>query len=177
MHDPDRRRRHRLPVLARLQPEHEGRGDLPLPILGRWGDIRGTPQTVHGPPNWGVRPGDRPQLDGRARRRSERPVDLPERGRRQRSADGDARGSSQNNPPVAEFLGDYVYAAATNDFGAFVWNDVRTAEDCPAIDAWRAALRTKDKKDDPPRPEPNNDCPANFGNSSIFGTAIADPTP
>ena len=92
-----------------------------------------------------------------------------------RSTAGDARGSSQNDL-TGEFLGDYVYATATNDFGAFVWNDVRTAADCPAVDAWRAALRTKNKKDDPPTPEPNNDCNANFGNSSIFGAAIADPT-
>jgi hypothetical protein len=92
-----------------------------------------------------------------------------------RSAPGDARGSSQNDL-TAEFLGDYVYAAATNEFGAFVWNDVRTALDCSAVDTWRAALRTKDKKDDPPRPEPNNDCSADFGDSSIFGAAIADPT-
>jgi len=61
-------------------------------------------------------------------------------------------------------------------FGAFVWNDVRTALDCPAVDAWRSALRTKDKKDDPPRPEPNNDCSADIGDSSIFGATIADPT-
>jgi hypothetical protein len=93
-----------------------------------------------------------------------------------RSVPGDARGSSQNNPPVAEFLGDYVYASATNDFGAFVWNDTRAAADCPDIDAWREALRTKTTKDDPPQPEPNNDCPASFGNSDIFGVAIADPT-
>jgi hypothetical protein len=92
-----------------------------------------------------------------------------------RSASGDARGSSQNDL-TAEFLGDYVYAAATNGFGGFVWNDVRTAADCPAVDVWRAALRTKSTKDDPPKPEPNNDCAANFGNSSIFGVAIADPT-
>jgi hypothetical protein len=91
-----------------------------------------------------------------------------------RSSPGDARGSSQNDL-TGEFLGDYVYATATNDFGAFVWNDVRTSTDCPSVDAWRAALRTKDKKDDPPTPEPNNDCNASFGNSSIFGAAIADP--
>ena len=97
-------------------------------------------------------------------------------GEAHRSVPGDARGSSQNNPPVAEFLGDYVYASATNDFGAFVWNDTRAAADCPDIDAWRAALRTKTTKDDPAQPEPNNDCPASFGNSDIFGVAIADPT-
>jgi len=92
-----------------------------------------------------------------------------------RTTSADARGSSQNDL-TAEFLGDYVYAAATNDYGAFVWNDVRTAADCPDIDQYRAALETKTKKDDVPAPEPNNDCPDNFGNSSIFGAAIADPT-
>jgi len=92
-----------------------------------------------------------------------------------RSTPGDARGSSQNDL-TAEFLGDYVYAAATNDFGAFVWNDDRTSTDCPAIDAYRASLETKSTKDDLPPPEPNNDCSPNFGNSSIFGVTIADPT-
>jgi hypothetical protein len=91
-----------------------------------------------------------------------------------RSTPGDARGSSQNDL-TAEFLGDYVYAAARNDYGTFVWNDVQTAEHCTDIDGWRMALRTKSKKDDPPRPEPNNDCPTDFGDSSIFGASIPEP--
>jgi hypothetical protein len=89
-----------------------------------------------------------------------------------RSPPGDARGSSQNDL-TAEFLGDYVYAAATRDYGAAVWNDVRNAADCPAIDAWRMALRTGEAV---PTPAPQQDCPATFGNSDIFGGSYADPT-
>jgi hypothetical protein len=89
-----------------------------------------------------------------------------------RSAAGDARGSSQNDL-TAEFLGDYVYAAATNSYGAAVWNDVRNAADCPAIDAWRMSLRTGAAV---PTPAPQQDCPATFGNSDIFGGSYADPS-
>jgi hypothetical protein len=90
-----------------------------------------------------------------------------------RSTPGDPRGSSQNNL-FLEFLGDYVYAVATDTYGAAVWNDVRNAADCPAIDAWRAAAQS-----DPttPMPAPQQDCPATFGNSDIFGGSFNDPTP
>ena len=90
-----------------------------------------------------------------------------------RGANGDPRGSSQNNL-VGEFLGDYVYAVATRSYGAAVWNDARNAEDCTAIDAWRMSLRTGTTV---PRPAPEQDCLPNFGNSDIFGGAYTDPSP
>jgi hypothetical protein len=120
-----------------------------------------------------------------------------------RGPGGDPRGSSQNNL-AAEFLGDYVYAAATRTYGAAVWNDVRDAADCPAIDAFRQALHdqavatgtpvadpeeprgeedmvhnaNKTQAADPPvAPPVQQACPATFGNSDIFGGTYADPTP
>jgi hypothetical protein len=89
-----------------------------------------------------------------------------------RGAVGDPRGSSQNNLQ-AEFLGDYVYAAATRTYGAAVWNDARNAAVCSAINAWRAALQTGSTA---PPPAPGVDCPATFGNTDIFGGSYADPT-
>jgi hypothetical protein len=90
-----------------------------------------------------------------------------------RGAPGDPRGSSQNNL-VGEFLGDYVYAVATRTYGAAVWNDTRAAADCPAIDAFRQALANGQS---PAPPAPQQQCPANFGNSDIFGGSYPDPTP
>jgi len=90
-----------------------------------------------------------------------------------RGQTGDPRASSQNNLQ-AEFLGDYVYASATNDFGVAVWNDVRNGADCPAIDAWRMALRIGDTS--VPRPAPQTDCAATFGNTDIYGGSYADIT-
>jgi hypothetical protein len=95
-----------------------------------------------------------------------------------RAPAGDARGSSQNNLD-AGFLGDYNYAFATNAFGVAVWNDVRAAADCAAIDAYRQALfnfLTGASSTGPTKPAPNNVCPAMFGNTDIFGGSYADPT-
>jgi hypothetical protein len=86
---------------------------------------------------------------------------------------GDARGSSANGL-TAEFLGDYNYVSATRAGAVAVWNDVREAADCPAIDAYRQSLA--DPAADLPPPRPNTDCPATFGNSDIWGAALADPT-
>jgi hypothetical protein len=119
-----------------------------------------------------------------------------------RGAAGDARGSSQNSLS-AEFLGDYVYAAATRTYGTAVWNDVRNAADCPAVDTFRQELheaavasgvRTadaeeprgaerreqrgkKEQGEDEGPPAVQTACPNNFGNSDIFGGSYTDPTP
>jgi len=96
-----------------------------------------------------------------------------------RGPTGDARGSSAN-ALTDEFLGDYDYAFATNDFVVAVWNDARDAADCPAIDAYRQDIvngEAEGTPDDATRPAPNNDCPSTFGNTDIFGGSYADPTP
>jgi hypothetical protein len=92
-----------------------------------------------------------------------------------RGEPGDPRGSSAN-ALISEFLGDYVYAAATRTYGAAVWNDARRADPCAAINAWRQALQNGEE---PPAPRPEIDCPdaPRFGNSDIFGGTYPDPTP
>jgi hypothetical protein len=95
-----------------------------------------------------------------------------------RGASGDARGSSQNNLWLS-FLGDYVYAIATDTYGAAVWNDVRNAADCPAIDTWRIAAQQAIQSGStvPTKPAPQQACAASFGNSDIYGGSFTDPTP
>jgi hypothetical protein len=82
--------------------------------------------------------------------------------------------NSSANGLISEFLGDYNYAVATRTYGAAVWNDVRNAADCPAIEAYRQSL-----VDGEPiaRPAPGTDCPATFGNTDIYGASFPDPTP
>jgi hypothetical protein len=83
-----------------------------------------------------------------------------------RSAVGDPRGSAQNSL-TAEFLGDYVYTDAMNDYGVGVWNDARNATVCPAINAWQMAIRTDpDTAGNPPNPV--TACPAGYGDSDIW---------
>ncbi|HZX05027.1 hypothetical protein [Kribbella sp.] len=91
----------------------------------------------------------------------------------ERTAGGDPRGSSANSL-TSEFLGDYVYAAATNDTAVAVWNDAHNAGVCSSINAYRASLYTAS-----PAPAPNvlGTCPATFGNTDILGGSYPDPTP
>jgi hypothetical protein len=64
---------------------------------------------------------------------------------------------------------------ATRTYGAAVWNDVRNAADCPAVDAWRISREPGNTL--LPKPAPGQVCPATFGNSDIYGGAYLDPTP
>ena len=86
-----------------------------------------------------------------------------------RGESGDPRGSSAN-ALTDEFLGDYVYAAATSTYGVAVWNDARNAADCPAIDAYRQALQNGAAAT---APDVQQVCPLNFGNSDIFSFTTA----
>lgn len=80
---------------------------------------------------------------------------------------GDARGTSQGRILYNEFLGDYVYAIATENYGAAVWTDVRRTADCPAMDVWRQdSFDAEDLVF--PAPWPLGDCQPAFGNNDIF---------
>ncbi len=81
---------------------------------------------------------------------------------------GDARGSSANGLD-GEFIGDYNWIVATNGFAVAVYNDVRNAVHCPAVDTWRQALANGSS---PPQPSPASSCPATFGNSDIFAARV-----
>ena len=96
--------------------------------------------------------------DGRVQRDPPRPARRPAR-------------VSARTTSSAEFLGDYVYAAATRTYGAAVWNDTRNAADCPAIDAYRQALENGQTA--ATAPDVQQQCPATFGNSDIWAFTTA----
>lgn len=85
---------------------------------------------------------------------------------------GDARGTAFGEYNYEEFLGFYVSAVATRDYGIGAWTDVRRAADCPAMDAWReASLKAGNLI--APTPWPLTACPAGFGNSDLWSATTA----
>ena len=85
---------------------------------------------------------------------------------------GDPRGST-SNAFEDEFIGDYVYTAATRTAAVGMWNDVSQAADCPAIDAFRASLHTVTPASPP---DVQGSCAPNFANSDLRAALVADPT-
>jgi len=90
-----------------------------------------------------------------------------------RGATGDGRASSAN-ALIDEFLGDYNAVDATDGGAVAVFNDARDALVCPAINAYRQAVVNGTAG---AAPAPATDCPRTFGNTDIYSSAAADPTP
>ena len=90
-----------------------------------------------------------------------------------RGAIGDARASSAN-ALIDEFIGDYNTVAATDTGALAVFNDARDAAVCPRINRYRQSI-----VDGSPiaAPAPATECPPTFGNTDIYSSAAADPTP
>jgi hypothetical protein len=83
---------------------------------------------------------------------------------------GDLRATYPGHRLREERIGDYVYAAASRDYGVGVWLDARNAAVCPAVQDWRARSLAAGQ---PvlPAPWPLADCPAAFGNTDIWSAA------
>jgi hypothetical protein len=82
-------------------------------------------------------------------------------------ATGDVRGSYPGHDIYQERVGDYVYAAATRDYGVGLWTDVRDAPVCDAVqqyrqDSYNAGQRAL------PAPWPLAACDAHWGNTDIW---------
>ena len=80
---------------------------------------------------------------------------------------GDLRGTFPGHRLREERIGDYVYAAASRDYGVGLWIDARNAAVCPAIQQWRGDSLAAGKEL-LPAPWPLADCPAAFGNTDVY---------
>jgi hypothetical protein len=79
----------------------------------------------------------------------------------------DLRSSFPGHRFREERVGDYVYAAASRDYGVGLWIDVRNAAVCPAIQDWRAESLDAGHIITP-APWPLTDCPATWGNMDVW---------
>jgi hypothetical protein len=105
-----------------------------------------------------------------------------------RGMEGDARASSAN-ALIDEFIGDYNTVDATNSGAVGVFNDARNATVCDSIDAFRQDVVNEgtgtgvgeEDQAVPAQagdaPAPATDCLPGFGNTDIFASVAADPTP
>ena len=85
---------------------------------------------------------------------------------------GDLRASYPGHRFREERIGDYVYAAATRDYGVGVWLDAGNAAVCPAIQDWRAASLAAGEPVIP-APYPLADCPPTWGNTDVMAATTA----
>ena len=81
---------------------------------------------------------------------------------------GDLRASYPGHRLYEERVGDYVYAAASRDYGVGLWVDARDAAVCPAIQDRRARVLSVPGAAVIPAPWPLADCPRTFGNTDVW---------
>jgi len=79
----------------------------------------------------------------------------------------DLRSSYPGHRFREERVGDYVYAAASRDYGVGLWIDVRNTEVCGPIQDWRAQSLAAGQPVIP-APWPLADCPATWGNMDVW---------
>jgi hypothetical protein len=80
---------------------------------------------------------------------------------------GDLRATYPGHDLYQERVGDYVYAAASNDYGVGVWTSAPDAGVCDAVQSYRARSLAAGHRVLPGAPWPLADCPPNFGNTNI----------
>jgi hypothetical protein len=79
---------------------------------------------------------------------------------------GDLRATYPGHDLYQERVGDYVYSAASNDYGVGVWTSAANAAVCNAIQNYRAQSYAAGHHA-LPAPWPLTDCPPTFGNTDI----------
>jgi hypothetical protein len=86
-------------------------------------------------------------------------------------SNGDIRGTYPGHDIYQERVGDYVYAAASRDYGVGVWSSAYDAAVCPAVQEWRAESFAAGERVLPGAPWPLADCPDTFGNVQILAVS------
>jgi len=79
------------------------------------------------------------------------------------SAFSDPAASAQNNLQL-QFWGDYNTLVSTDSTAWFIYTDARNGAGCPAVDKYQAGTATK--------PAPEDVCPAQFGNTDAYVSAV-----
>ena len=81
---------------------------------------------------------------------------------------GDLRATYPGHDLYQERIGDYIYAAASNEYGVGLWISANNAAVCNAIQNWRASSFAAGHRILPGAPWPLTDCPSNFGNTDTM---------